>query len=98
MSVEWLQLSSDINFSFYAVKSFWIYLVDKQNPKPMEKDLFQFEVLEKSWECYGKGPAIPEADAKIVGDVLLQATSLDLTPMGVNRFKSNILTGLEKAY
>ena len=55
---------------------------------PMEKRFIQFEVLEKFMVNVMVKAGIPEADAKIVGDVLLQADKLGFDSHGVNRFKS----------
>ena len=54
----------------------------------MEKRFIQFEVLEKFMVNVMVKAGIPEADAKIVGDVLLQADKLGFDSHGVNRFKS----------
>ena len=55
---------------------------------PMEKRFIPFEVLEKFMVNVMVKAGIPEADAKIVGDVLLQADKLGFDSHGVNRFKS----------
>jgi LDH2 family malate/lactate/ureidoglycolate dehydrogenase len=54
----------------------------------MEKRFVPFEVLEKFMVNVMVKAGIPEADAKIVGDVLLQADKLGFDSHGVNRFKS----------
>lgn len=54
----------------------------------MEKKFIPFEVLEKFMVNVMVKAGIPEADAKIVGDVLLQADKLGFDSHGVNRFKS----------
>jgi LDH2 family malate/lactate/ureidoglycolate dehydrogenase len=54
----------------------------------MEKRFIPFEVLEKFMVNVMVKAGIPEADAKIVGDVLLQADKLGFDSHGVNRFKS----------
>src|SRR5664280_2322131 len=54
----------------------------------MEKKFIPFAILEKFMVNVMVKAGIPEADAKIVGDVLLQADKLGFDSHGVNRFKS----------
>src|SRR5665647_910798 len=54
----------------------------------MRKKFIQFDVLEKFMVHVMVKAGIPEADARIVGDVLLQADKLGFDSHGVNRFKS----------
>jgi LDH2 family malate/lactate/ureidoglycolate dehydrogenase len=54
----------------------------------MGKKFIPFEVLEKFMVNVMGKAGIPKADAKIVGDVLLQADKLGFDSHGVNRFKS----------
>ncbi|MGD0756995.1 MAG: Ldh family oxidoreductase [Bacteroidales bacterium] len=54
----------------------------------MQKKYIPFEVLEKFMMIVMGKAGIPEDDAKIVGDVLLQADKLGFDSHGVNRLKS----------
>ena len=54
----------------------------------MQKKYIPFEVLEKFMMIVMVKAGIPEDDAKIVGDVLLQADKLGFDSHGVNRLKS----------
>ncbi len=53
----------------------------------MEKKFIPFDILEKFMVNVMVKAGIPEADARIVGDVLLQADKLGFDSHGVNRFK-----------
>lgn len=54
----------------------------------MEKKFIPFEILEKFTVDLMVKAGIPEADARIVGDALLQADKLGFDSHGVNRLKS----------
>jgi len=54
----------------------------------MGKKFIPFEVLEKFMEKVMVKAGIPESDARIVGDVLIQADKLGFDSHGVNRLKS----------
>jgi L-2-hydroxycarboxylate dehydrogenase (NAD+) len=54
----------------------------------MGKKFIPFEVLEKFMEKVMVKAGIPEADARIIGDVLLQADKLGFDSHGVNRLKA----------
>jgi L-2-hydroxycarboxylate dehydrogenase (NAD+) len=65
-----------------------IHVFDKQNLNTMGKKFIPFEVLEKFMEKVMVKAGIPESDARIVGDVLIQADKLGFDSHGVNRLKS----------
>jgi LDH2 family malate/lactate/ureidoglycolate dehydrogenase len=62
----------------------------------MGKKFIPFAVLEKFMVNVMVKAGIPEADAKIVGDVLLQADKLGFDSHGVNRFKSIYLDRIKE--
>jgi len=62
----------------------------------MGKKFIQFDVLEKFMVHVMVKAGIPEADARIVGDVLLQADKLGFDSHGVNRFKSIYLDRIKE--
>ena len=62
----------------------------------MGKKFIPFAVLEKLMVNVMVKAGIPEADAKIVGDVLLQADKLGFDSHGVNRFKSIYLDRIKE--
>jgi L-2-hydroxycarboxylate dehydrogenase (NAD+) len=59
----------------------------KINPNNKLKKYIPFEVLRKFMEDVMVKAGIPEADSKIIGDVLLQADKLGFDSHGVNRLK-----------
>jgi LDH2 family malate/lactate/ureidoglycolate dehydrogenase len=62
----------------------------------MGKKFIPFAVLEKFMVNVMVKAGIPEADAKIVGDVLLKADKLGFDSHGVNRFKSIYLDRIKE--
>jgi LDH2 family malate/lactate/ureidoglycolate dehydrogenase len=62
----------------------------------MKKKFIPFEVLEKFMVNVMVKAGIPEADARIVGDVLLQADKLGFDSHGVNRFKNIYLDRIKE--
>jgi L-2-hydroxycarboxylate dehydrogenase (NAD+) len=62
----------------------------------MGKKYIPFEILEKFMVNVMAKAGIPEADAKIVGDVLIQADKLGFDSHGVNRFKSIYLDRIKE--
>jgi LDH2 family malate/lactate/ureidoglycolate dehydrogenase len=62
----------------------------------MGKKFIPFAVLEKFMVNVMVKAGIPEADARIVGDVLLQADKLGFDSHGVNRFKSIYLDRIKE--
>jgi L-2-hydroxycarboxylate dehydrogenase (NAD+) len=62
----------------------------------MAKKFIQFELLEKFMVNVMVKAGIPEEDARIVGDVLLQADKLGFDSHGVNRFKSIYLDRIKE--
>jgi LDH2 family malate/lactate/ureidoglycolate dehydrogenase len=62
----------------------------------MGKKFIPFTVLEKFMVKVMVKAGIPEADAKIVGDVLIQADKLGFDSHGVNRFKSIYLDRIKE--
>ena len=62
----------------------------------MEKKFIPFEVLEKFMVNVMVKTGIPEEDAKIVADVLLQADKFGFDSHGVNRFKSIYLDRIKE--
>jgi L-2-hydroxycarboxylate dehydrogenase (NAD+) len=62
----------------------------------MEKTFIPFEVLEKFMVKVMIKAGIPEADAKIVGDALLQADKFGFDSHGVNRLKSIYLDRIKE--
>ena len=61
---------------------------DKRNLNPKVKNFIPFEVIEKFMVNVMVKAGIPEKDAKIVGDVLIQADKLGFDSHGVNRLKT----------
>ena len=62
----------------------------------MEKKFISFEVLEKFMVNVMVKVGIPEKDAGIVADVLLQADKFGFDSHGVNRFKSIYLDRIKE--
>jgi len=61
---------------------------DKRNLNPKVKNFIPFEVIEKFMVNVMVKAGIPEKDAKIVSDVLIQADKLGFDSHGVNRLKT----------
>ena len=61
---------------------------DKRNLNPKVKNFIPFEVVEKFMVNVMVKAGIPEKDAKIVSDVLIQADKLGFDSHGVNRLKT----------